>query len=286
MPAKRRGPETRARAEAVAVAHPGARKPVRRVSLAPGRRSLLAGLGIVLVAGGLYAVARQTSVFAIRSIHVGGAPAPVAAQVERALAPYLGRSLVGLDGGAVVRRVDSLPTVVGAVLDRSFPHTLRVVVTPERPVAVLRHGPDAWLVSARARLIARVGIGAHPKLPRIWLGTNASIGPAGAFLAPDTGAIAARALAFASGFPDRIQTATDTGGTLQFQLSSGVSLRLGDSANLPLKLAVARRALRALPAGTTYLDVSLPGRPVSGASSALPALTTTVMANPQVSTGG
>ena len=38
--------------------------------------------------------------------------------------------------------------------DRDFPHTLRVRVRLERPVAVLRRGPDAWLVSvlgARAR---------------------------------------------------------------------------------------------------------------------------------------
>jgi hypothetical protein len=31
-----------------------------------------------------------------------------------------------------------------------------------------------------------------------------------------------------------------------------------------LKLAIARRALRGLPAGTAYLDVSVPGRPVAG----------------------
>jgi len=31
-----------------------------------------------------------------------------------------------------------------------------------------------------------------------------------------------------------------------------------------LKLAVARRALRGLPAGAAYLDVSVPGRPVAG----------------------
>ena len=33
--------------------------------------------------------------------------------------------------------------------DRAFPHTLRVVVRPERPVLVLRQGGDAYLVAAR-----------------------------------------------------------------------------------------------------------------------------------------
>ena len=46
----------------------------------------------------------------------------------------------------------------------------------------------------------------------------------------------------------------------------GLELRLGEPTDIRLKLAVARRALRRLPTGTRYLDVSVPGRPVAGAT--------------------
>ena len=40
--------------------------------------------------------------------------------------------------------------------DRDFPHTLKVRVRLERPVAVLRRGADAWLVSASARVLQQL----------------------------------------------------------------------------------------------------------------------------------
>ncbi len=285
MPPKRGGREPRARAEAVALPRTAARER-KRPALAPSRKSVLVGLAIVVLAVAGYSLARSTSVFAIRRIDVSGASPAVAGQVERTLQQLLGRSLVGLNGGAVVRRVDALPTVVGARVDRAFPHALHVTVVPERPVAVLRQGSGAWLVSARGRLMARVAPAADASLPRIWVGTATQVGAAGDFAPADAGGTAARALAFAPGFPARILTATAANGVLTFRLSSGISLRLGDSGDLPLKLAVARRALRVLPSGTTYVDVSQPGRPVSGAEVATSSTVTTTTTNPQVSRGG
>jgi hypothetical protein len=251
----------------------------RRGSLAPSRRSLLAGLALLVLAGAVYAAARETSLFAIRTLTITGAAPPVVEQVERVLTPLLGRSLVGLDGGAMVRRIDALPTVVNTTYDRSFPHTLRVTVVPERPVAVLRHGRASWLVSARGRLLGRIARDSEPQLPRIWLPTAASVGAPGDFLALTTGGAAARALVFARDFPVGIATAAVSGGVLIFHLRSGLSLRLGDSGDLRLKLAVARRALHLLPPGTTYLDVGVPGRPVAGVE-------TGASTNPQLSGGG
>jgi hypothetical protein len=56
-------------------------------------------------------------------------------------------------------------------------------------------------------------------------------------------------------------------GTLVFHLRSGVALLLGDGSDIKLKAAVATRVLAILPAGSTFLDVSSPGRPVSGIGS-------------------
>jgi len=255
-----------------------ASRPRLSYRFAPTRRSLAVGLALAALAALAYVLARETSAFAIRRIEVRGATPAVAAQVRRALAPFVGRSLVGLDGAALERRVEALPSVVSVDYDRAFPHTLRLDVVPERPVAVLRRGREAWLLSARARLIARLPRGAEPSLPRIWSGGPERL-EAGGFLARGPDAVAARALAFAARFPARIAAAAFADGSLVFRLRSGVELRLGDPGDIRLKLAVARRALPDLPRGSTYLDVSLPSRPVAGS-------TPEGATNPQVSRGG
>ena len=55
-----------------------------------------------------------------------------------------------------------------------------------------------------------------------------------------------------------------------FHLRSGLELLLGDGGDIKLKVAVAERVLAVLPSGSTYLDVSVPGRPVSGFGSPSP----------------
>lgn len=275
---ERRAPQ---RARAGAVALPRLRAQGRRGSdalhkLAPSGRSLAVGAGLLVLAAAAYVLARQTSAFAVRSLVVRGGSSQVQAQVRRALAPVLGTSLVALDGRAVERRVEALPTVVSATYDRSFPHTLRLVVVPERPTAVVRTGRRSWLVSARGRVVTPVARDAERALPRVWLPASTPL-RAGGFLPADQGLATVEALAAAIRFPAAIRNASLDGGALVFHLASGLELRLGEPADVRLKLAVARRALAVLPAGMTYLDVSLPGRPVAGAE--------TAATNPRVSGG-
>ena len=233
---------------------------------APTRRSLAVGFGLLAVALGGYLLARETSLFAIDRIEVRGGSPQVARQVESALASLAGRPLVGLDGSAVLARVDALPTVVSASYDRAFPHTLRITVVPEQPAAVLRRGPDSWLVSSRGRVMARLPATAVPRLPRIWISTRTPV-RIGAELTAAAGAAAAHAVGLAGPFAARIDSASKVNGTLVFHLRSGLALLLGDGGDIKLKVAVAARVLAILPAGTTFLDVSSPGRPVSGIGS-------------------
>jgi cell division protein FtsQ len=230
---------------------------------APSRRSLAVGAVLIALAAGAYAVARQTSAFAIGRLDVTGAPAEVQQQVRHVLAPLIGTSLLALDGGALERRAEALPTVVSVGYDRAFPHTLRIHVVPELPVAVLHRGSETWLVSARGRVVQRVPMGTDPALARIWVPRKADVA-VGGFLAPEAGGTAARTLQLAARFPARISTVSLTHGELVFHLHSGLELRLGDPTDVRLKLAIARRALAQLPTGATYVDVSVPGRPVAG----------------------
>ncbi|HEU5245300.1 MAG TPA: FtsQ-type POTRA domain-containing protein [Gaiellaceae bacterium] len=231
--------------------------------IAPTRRSLAAGFGLLAVALGGYLIARETPLFSIDRIEVHGGSPRVAAEVRQALASLVGRPLVGLDGSAVLQKVDALPTVVSASYDRAFPHTLSVTVVPERPAAVLRRGPDSWLVSMRGRVIEPLAPTALPRLPRVWISIRTPV-RIGAELTAAGAATAAHAVGLAGRFASRVLAASYADGALVFHLRSGVELLLGNAADVELKVAVADRVLALLPAGSTFLDVSSPGRPVSG----------------------
>lgn len=235
------------------------------VRFAPTRRSLAVGFGLLAVALGGYLVARETALFAIDRIEVHGGSPQVARKVRSALASLVGRPLVGLDGSAVLAKVDALPTVVSASYDRAFPHTLRITLVPERPAAVLRRGPDSWLVSMRGRVMERLPATADTRLPRIWISTRTPVRKGAELTA--AGAAAAHAVGAAGAFASRVDSAAVTNGTLVFHLRSGVALLLGDGGDIKLKAAVAARVLAILPAGSTFLDVSSPGRPISGIGS-------------------
>lgn len=232
--------------------------------LAPMRRSLAIGVVILAFASVAYVFARETSLFAIGRIEVRGGSPQVAGQVRRALSSFVGRPLVGLDGSALLRRVDALPTVVRSSYDRAFPHTLRITIVPERPAAVLRRGPDSWLVSVRGRVLERLPSVAEPRLPRIWVSARTPVRIGAQFTAPGAGA-AARAVGLAGAFAVRVATASYADGVLVFHLRSGLLLVLGGPGGVKLKVAVAARVLPLVPSGSSFLDVSVPSRPVSGA---------------------
>jgi cell division protein FtsQ len=240
--------------------------PARR--LLPSPRSLAAGFGILAIAGGGYGVARQTSAFAIGRLEVAGGTPRVQGQVRHEVAALRGKSLLALDGSALVRRLEAMPTVLTASYDRAFPHTLRIEIVPEHPVAVVRQGAKAWLLSARGRVIAAIPPHGAQSLPRIWIPHTTPV-TIGGFLPANHAAAAARALALASRFPAHIVVAALHRDGLLFRLRDGLELRLGDPTDIRLKLAIARLAIHRLPAGTVYLDVSVPGRPVAGNNSQL-----------------
>lgn len=243
--------------------------PVRRRSpeltrLAPSGRSLLLGLALLLGAALAYVGARQTSVFAVRTIDVRGGTPVLRAQVRAALGDTVGRSLLRVDGGTVTSALAPLPGVRSFSFDRSFPHTLRLVIRPEQPVLVLRQGHDAYLVAATGRVIRTL---AHPKLsslPRLWAPRDVKLA-VGARLPPE---VAAGAVALAATRGAALPTGVHevrTHKELTIVLGSGFELRLGEVGDLRLKLAIARRILRATgaaTAGSGYLDVSVPERPV------------------------
>ena len=240
--------------------------------LAPSGRSILCGLAILVVAVGSYFAARDTSLFAVRTLDVRGGTPDLRRQVEAALAGELGRSLLRVDGAALDQRLSALPGVRSFSYDRAFPHTLRIVVRAEHPVLVVRQSDQAFLVAASGRVLRSL---AHPRLsrlPRLYVKKDVTLTVGGTAPRPVAAAASALAAIRNAALPTGVTFVRAGPAELTLLLAGGFEVRLGDPSDLRLKLAIARRILQATGAATTghgYLDVAVPERPVLDTNSQL-----------------
>ena len=236
----------------------------RAAQLVPSGRSIAVGLALAVLASLLYLGARESPMFAVRTIEIEGVRPPVAWRVEAALRPLAGESLLKVRADDVSRLATALPYVAGVSYDRAFPNTLRVRVEIERPFAVLRRGAEAWLVSRSGRVTTQIPQRTHRALPRIWLPKSVDVS-LGATLGSGGGAeeVALLAPVREARLGRRVASVRTTNGQNVFVLHGGLELRVGSGSELPLKLAIARRILARAPV-FGYLDVSVPERPVAG----------------------
>jgi cell division septal protein FtsQ len=235
--------------------------------LLPSVRSLAVGIGLVLFALLAYFVARDTSLFAMQTVDVRGGTPQVRAEVAGALHDEVGTSLLRVGDADLTRRLDALPDVAWFSYDRSFPHTLKIVVRAEVPSLVVRQvpGKQGYLVAATGRVLRPLPNPGLSHLPRLWV-THAVSVEVGQYLPTKVaGSAAAAAIARSIHLPGGVSTVAPAPSGLTLTLGNGVQVRLGDIGDLRLKLAIAKRILRILggPAATGYVDVSLPERPVA-----------------------
>lgn len=226
--------------------------------------SVAVSLAIAGVGAAAYLVAWHTSAFAIRTIEIEGVSGPVADRVRSALRPLEGTTLVSFDGTEGRRLLATVPWVASARFDRAFPSTLRVDVTPERPIALLRRGRDTWLVAGTGRVLERVRSEALPPLPRIWLpATSEPI--VGAVVSDRAGIEAVRALVPMDDvrLPASIRSVKVEQGEVSLVLDDGTLVLLGVPSELRLKLTVVARVLP-LAGGAPVIDASAPDRVVAG----------------------
>ncbi len=216
-----------------------------------------------------YGLIDWTGTFGVKRIVVTGAPPDLVRAVERSLAPLADESLASLSVQTVRSLSRDVPEVLAVKVDRDFPSTLKVRVVLHRPVAVVRSGSQAWVVSRSGHVIETIKPSASPELPRVWIPAGARYA-AGEVLRSSIALAAARALArLPQPFPLRVISARGSVDDLSLIVGTTerVELRLGGLDGLNLKLAVAAQVLRSLsPAeagALNYLDVSVPERPVA-----------------------
>jgi cell division septal protein FtsQ len=224
---------------------------VREVLAVPWKQAAAIALAVCAVLALLYLAARETPIFAVRTIEVTGAPKDVRVAVEEAAGPFLGESLAALDGGALVDDLEALPTVRSVTYDRAFPSTLRVFVEPERAVALVKIGSGSWLVSARGRIIGAAPDDEGAALPAFRLPEVSGTQPGRFLTDPEANAILAALALLPERFPARVTTVTfkDAEFTMGLRTEWGApELRLGDPADMRVKLEVAALVLRSLSA--------------------------------------
>jgi hypothetical protein len=234
------------------------------VRFVPSGRSLLATFGVLAAVALAYWLAYSTPLFAVHEVVVRGAPPGLQREVTRATRSLVGHSLVSIDAAEIEGTLRALPAVAGASVDRAFPNTLVIKIAPERPVAVVRSGTSAWLATGAGKVIREIPVGTEHSMPRLWLRRGATIrlgGQIPAGLVPATRSLAA---AHAAGLGGRVKGVRATGEELTLVLRQGTEVRLGRDADIGMKLVIARRVLALVDSSITYVDVSVPQRPVSG----------------------
>ena len=233
----------------------------------PSRRTVVVSVALAAVLLLAYLAARVTPLFAVRAVEVSGAPAPVAADVREALREVSGESLLALDAAELEARLRQVPLVRSARVDRAFPHTLAVVVRPERPLAVAHSGRRAWVVAESGRVLETVEPGARRRLARIMLPNTPRLVPGASLADARARTLLATLRAVPTRFPARVLAARAERGGVTLVVTGWIAVRVGRPVELGAKLDAAAAVLRSLPLderkSLAYLDVSLPRRAVA-----------------------
>lgn len=225
------------------------------------RRAIAAGVLLIVLYAGYMLWLRNLGWFEIDEVTIEGASTSqpqIKAAVERASGSM---TTLHIADDELREAVARFPTVASVSATTSFPDTLHVRITERLPVAYVQMGGRRTPVSADGYLLTGASFDSKA-LPRI---ERASA--RGARLAEDAAAQAAILGATPEPLPARITSSSwdeDSGGVI-LQLENGPEVRFGDGSRAAEKWDAAVAVLSSPERGSpSYLDVSVPERPVGG----------------------
>lgn len=217
-------------------------------------RPLLIGIalaGLIALAGW---VVLGSTLLAVHTVTVTGEHRLSAATVTKAALVPADKPLARLDTGAIQRRVEVLPQVKTATVERVWPSSVRITVVERTPAAVAqRPGKPLALIDSTGVLFADVDT-APAGLPVLSLATP---GPA------DPATVAA--LAVAAALPDKVRStvtlvSAPTPASVTLTLTGGLSVVWGDAANSARKAQAMAALLKTIANQPVVLDRH--GRPI------------------------
>lgn len=239
------------------------------VARARGRRHrwAIGGVGAVVAVGALVVGLLHAGPFEARHRLLHGAHHVSAAAVWRAAGVSSSTPLVDISPAAAERRIEALPWVATAKVQRRWPDTVVVSVTERVPVAIVGSGPSAAVVDRTGRVLTTVAADpSSASLPTV----ASAAGP----VAPGStvGAAARPGLAVAAAVPStlagQVRTiAVGSNGWVTATLASGVGVAFGPAAELRAKfesLAAVLADPTSDPTGPAVIDVTDPEEPTVG----------------------
>ncbi|HEY8216232.1 MAG TPA: FtsQ-type POTRA domain-containing protein [Acidimicrobiia bacterium] len=241
--------DPRIRARRIEVAREAGRRRLRRLLLCLALASLT----------GTVAVAAWSPLLDVDRVVVTGA-GPRTAAVRAATGVDRGSALLFLDTGAVEGRVEELPWIADARVERDLPGTVRVHVTVRAPVGYAPRPDGRVAIVDPGGLVTDVAAAPPGGLPA--LVTTVPPPRPGSTVTPRAAARVAAALGPLAGRVTRISV---DHGEAALTLSDGLVVRLGDLGHLAEKSRAAAAVLGAagLPP-IAYVDVRVPSAPVTG----------------------
>lgn len=231
-------------------------------------RPVLIGVGVVTLVALAGWLVFRSSLLAVHSVSVRGQSRLTPAAVTRAARVPQGKPLALLDTAAVRRRVEAMPPVRSATVERVWPQGVRITVVERTPVAaVKRPGKPLALVDDTGVLFADVAA-APPDMAVLSLANPGPSDPA------TKAALSVVAALPASLRPSVITISAPTPAAVTLSLSQGITVVWGDGSNSARKAQALTALLKAQahppvvldrhgkplppPAKATWYDVSSP----------------------------
>jgi cell division protein FtsQ len=217
-------------------------------------------LGLLAVLALAWFVVRSSPLSAVRRVEVRGVSGMDAGAIESALVAAAQRqSTLGVNVGALRAAVAPYHLVSHLQVSASFPHTLRITVSEQLPVATLRDGSaQAAVASDGAVLDPSVVAGAAPTIDVASL-------PSGHVTDPQLLAELAVLGAAPPVLLHRVARIYSSPNGLTVSMRNGLVVFFGDAARPHAKWISAARVIASpLAAGATYVDVRVPDHPAAG----------------------
>ena len=234
------------------------------------RRALALGCLAALLVGVYQLWFRDSSLVAVKTVHVEGVPASVAGAdaIEQALTEA-GRRMTTLHvrEGLLRDAVRGIPLVGAVSADASFPSTLTVRVHLRRPAAIVDLGEGDVAIAGDGTVLRGLPVDGLGQLPRL-----AISGEAGGSRLRGTDLAQARVLGAAPASLRRYaeESSADSSG-VEVRLAGGVELQFGTSSRAAEKWRAAAAVLSDSDLGPLdYVDLSAPRRPAVGGISYAP----------------
>jgi cell division protein FtsQ len=229
------------------------------------RVTLCALLSLTLLGGG-WLWLRNSSLVAVRHIHITGVHGGEALEIRTALDAAAARMTTLNFNDAALRSAVASYTVVGALhASTSFPHTVTITVTERPPVAALLSAGQRTAVAADGTVLGPALLSSS--LPTI----SGSVEPSqGAHVGEPATLGAVTVLGAAPALLARFVTRVFNGPEgLTVAMRNGLLVYFGDSTRPHAKwLSLARVLSSPSATGARYVDVRLPERPAAGFSAA------------------